>query len=135
MSIDAIPATAVEDKAMLALQDKLDRLLAKAKPTKRELTQQYFRDLYPKLEAHLASGKLLKDILAAFNELVQAKVCARTFNEMLEQERARRDAAGNPVCCVTCGHRLNPAQQNEAAPSDISGSLSDSADLPSTHSE
>lgn len=135
MSIDAIPATGVEDKAMLALQDKLDRLLAKAKPTKRELTQQYFRDLYPKLEAHLASGKLLKDILAAFNELVQAKVCARTFNEMLEQERARRNAAGNPVCCVTCGHRLNPAQQYEAAPSDISGSLSDSADLPSTHSD
>ena len=37
-----------------------------------------------------ASGKLLKDILAAFNELAQAKVCARTFNDMLEQERARR---------------------------------------------
>lgn len=135
MSLHVIHAPPLDDKVTLALQDKLDRLLAKAKPTKRELTQQYFRDLYPKLETYLASGRLLKDVLAAFNELVQAKVCARTFNEMLEQERARRDAAGNPVCCVTCGNRLNPAQQNEAAPSDISGSLSDAADLPSTHSE
>ena len=116
MSADVIPTTAVEDKATLALQDKLDRLLAKAKPSKRELTQQYFRDLYPKLEAHLASGKLLKDILAAFNELVQAKVCARTFNEMLEQERARRDEAGNPICCVACGQPVNSAQQNHAPP-------------------
>ena len=112
MSADVIPTTAVEDKATLALQDKLDRLLAKAKPSKRELTQQYFRDLYPKLEAHLASGKLLKDILAAFNELVQAKVCARTFNEMLEQERARRDEAGNPICCVACGQPVKSVPQN-----------------------
>lgn len=135
MSSDAIPATAVEDKAMLALHDKLDRLLAKAKPTKRELTQQYFRDLYPKLETHLASGKLLKDILAAFNELVQAKVCARKFNEMLEQERARRDAAGEPVCCVACGHRLNSAQPDDAAHPKVSGSMSESADFPPTYSE
>ncbi len=124
-----------ETKSMQMLHEKLDRLLAKAKPTKRELTQQYFRDLYPKLEAHLASGKLLKDILAAFNELVQAKVCARTFNEMLEQERARRDATGKPVCCVSCGHRLNSAQQGSAARSHVSGSLSRSTDILATHSE
>lgn len=135
MSPDVNPAAAVEDKATLALQDKLDRLLAKAKPTKRELTQQYFRDLYPKLEVHLASGKLLKDILAAFNELVQAKVCARTFNEMFEQERARRDAAGNPVCCVACGHRLNSAQRSDAPRPQVSDSLSESADIPPTYSE
>ena len=133
MSADVIPTTAVEDKATLALQDKLDRLLAKAKPSKRELTQQYFRDLYPKLEAHLASGKLLKDILAAFNELVQAKVCARTFNEMLEQERGRRDDAGNPVCCVACGHRLKSS--HDASRSHVSDSLSESADFPPTYSE
>lgn len=120
---------------MLALQDKLDRLLAKAKPTKRELTQQYFRDLYPKLEAHRASGKPLKDILAAFNELVQAKVCARTFNEMLEQERARRDDAGNPVCCVACGHRLQLSQQNNTPRPQLSDSLNESADLPPTDLE
>lgn len=134
MSHDAIHASAVEDKAIQVLQDRLDRLLAKAKPTKRELTQQYFRDLYPKLEAHLASGKLLKDILAAFNELVQAKVCARTFNEMLEQERARRDEAGNPICCIACGHRLNTAQQN-APGRQVSGSLSDAAEFTPTYSE
>ena len=135
MNRENIRTVTTADKALPALQDRFDRLLAKAKPSKRELTQHYFRDLYPKLEAHLASGKLQKDILAAFNELVQAKVCARTFNEMLEQERVRRDAAGNPMCCVTCGHRLNPAQQNEAAPPDINGSLSNSTDFPSTHSE
>ncbi len=135
MSPDVIPAPAVEDKAALALQDKLDRLLAKAKPTKRELTQQYFRDLYPKLEALLASGKLLKDLLAAFNELVQAKVCARTFNEMLEQERARRDAAGNPICCVACGQRLKSARQSDASRPLVSDSLSESADFPPICSE
>lgn len=124
-----------EDKAMLALQDKLDRLLAKAKPSKRELTQQYFRDLYPKLETHLSSGKLLKDILAAFNEVAQAKVCARTFNEMLEQERARRDEAGNPICCTSCGHLLNSAQQNDAARPSVNGSMSDPADIQPTVSE
>ncbi len=124
-----------EDKAMLALRDRLDRLLAKAKPSKRELTQQYFRDLYPKLEAHLASGKLLKDILAAFNELAQAKVCARTFNEMLEQERARRDEAGNPICCVSCGQPLHSAHQSDAARPHANGARSESADLLPTYSE
>jgi hypothetical protein len=135
MSPDVIHVTAIEDKAMLALQDKLDRLLAKAKPSKRELTQQYFRDLYPKLEAHLASGKLLKDVLGAFNELVQAKVCARTFNEMLEQERARRDEAGNPIGCVACGQPLKSAQQTKATRPQLSGSLIESADFPPTYSE
>ena len=48
MSSDSIHASAVEDKAILVLQDRLDRLLAKAKPTKREITLQHFRDLYPK---------------------------------------------------------------------------------------
>jgi len=132
MSPEVAPATAVEDKATLALQDKLDRLLAKAKPTKRELTQQYFRDLYPKLEAHLVSGRLLKDVLAAFNELAQSKVCARTFNEMLEQERGRRDEAGNSICCVTCGHPVKSRGQGHA-PHQVSGSSSESADaMPSS---
>ncbi|MEC3887141.1 hypothetical protein [Xanthomonas campestris] len=129
MNADVISATAVEDKAMLALQEKLDRLLAKAKPAKRELTQQYFRDLYPRLEVHLASGKLLKDVLAAFNELTQAKVCARTFNEMLDQERARRDDAGNPVCCAACGQPLKAFRPK------VSDSLSESADFPLTDTE
>ena len=122
MSVNLSPVIAAEDKAMLTLQDKLDRLLAKAKPKKRDITQQHFRDLYPKLEAHLASGKLLKDVLSAFNGLVQAKVCTRTFNEMLAQERARRDDAGNSVCCFACGHPLHRAQADRT-----------SAVLPPTH--
>ena len=89
-----------------ALLDKLDRLLAKAKPSKRELIQQCFRDLYPRLEAHLANGSPLKEVLAAFNQLAQAKVCARTLNDMLAQERASRDRDGNPICCDACGNRL-----------------------------
>ena len=79
--------TRTENSASRALSDKLDRLLAKAKPSKRELIQQRFRDLYPRLEVHLSKGVPLKDVLAAFNELTHAKVCARTFNDMLEQER------------------------------------------------
>lgn len=111
-------AIAVEDKTTLALQEKLDRLLAKAKPTKRELTLQQFRDLYPRLEVHLAAGKLLKDVLAAFNELVQAKVCTRTFKEMLDQERARHHEGGSPVCCNACGQPLRPRSTGSKASTD-----------------
>ena len=100
--------TRTENSASRALSDKLDRLLAKAKPSKRELIQQYFRNLYPRLEAHLSKGVPLKDVLAAFNELAQAKVCARTFNDMLAQERADRDRGGNPIRCLACGNPLAP---------------------------
>lgn len=128
-----VQETHVEKAGLQALHDKLDRLLAKAKPTKRELTLQHFRDLYPRLESHLASGKLLKDVLAAFNEATQAKVCARTFKDMLDQERARRDDAGNSVCCVACGRPLAAAQPTRVAEPD--GSLTEPTDLSSTDSE
>lgn len=108
--------TRAENSANQALFDKLDRLLAKAKPSKRELIQKCFRDLYPRLEAHLANGIPLKEVLAAFNQLAQAKVCARTFNDMLEQERALRDRNGNPVCCATCGSLLVPRAATEPTP-------------------
>ncbi|CAN4280804.1 hypothetical protein LJR125_003712 [Pseudoxanthomonas sp. LjRoot125] len=104
-----------DTKVLQALHEKLDRLMAKAKPTKREMTLQQFRDLYPRLESYLASGKLLKDVLVAFNELTQAKVCARKFNDMLDHERARRDAAGNPICCTACGQPLKAPQKVQAA--------------------
>jgi hypothetical protein len=125
----------VDTAGVQALHDKLDRLLAKAKPNKRELTLQVFRDLYPKLEAHLASGKLLKDVVAAFNELAQAKVCARTFNDMLDQERARRDDAGNPVCCVACGAPLKLVQEDQSPHPQVSGSSNETTDLPPTDCE
>jgi hypothetical protein len=96
------------NKNGLALQEKLDRLMAKTKPNKRELTLQCFRELYPKLEEYLAQGKLLKDVLAAFNELAQAKVCTRTFSDMLKEERVRRNDNGNPVCCPACNQPLPP---------------------------
>lgn len=91
-----------ENQAALALQEKLDRLLAQAKPSKRDVIQQQFRDVYPTLETHLAN-KPLKEVLSAFNTLIKAKVCIRTFNEMLFKERARRDEDGNPICCDACG--------------------------------
>ncbi|WP_298853511.1 hypothetical protein [uncultured Aquimonas sp.] len=135
MSLEVSYPTAAEDRTTSALHDKLDRLLAKAKPTKREFIQKRFRDLYPKLEAHLTSGKLLKEVLSAFNELAQAKVCARKFNEMLEQERARRDEAGNPICCFSCGQPLHSAHQSDAARPHANGARSESADLLPTYSE
>lgn len=135
MSLEVSYPTAAEDRTTSALHDKLDRLLAKAKPTKREFIQKRFRDLYPKLEAHLTSGKLLKEVLSAFNELAQTKVCARKFNEMLDEERARRDASGKPVCCLACGQRLNQTQPNGVALSQACGSPSEPAVFPSTSSE
>lgn len=98
----------ITDKSALALQERLERLMAKSKPSKRELIQQCFRDLYPKLEVYLSQGKSHRDLLAAFNELAQAKVCSRTFNDMLKAERDRRDAEGNPASCVSCGQLVNP---------------------------
>ena len=81
--------------------------MAKNKPSKREQVRQVFRDVYPKLETYLARGSALKDVLAAFNEATQAKVCARTFNDMFEEERALRDRDGDPVRCKLCGHALH----------------------------
>ena len=112
MSANVIPPTAVEDKAMLSLQDKLDRLLAKAKPSKRDLTQQNFRNLYPKLEEHITLGRPLKEVLAAFNTLTQSNVCLRTFKEMLAGERDRRNDSGDPACCPTCSQPLTHTHED-----------------------
>ena len=98
--------TRTENGPARVLCDKLDRLLAKAKPSKRELIQQCFRDLYPRLEAHLTNGVPMKEVLAAFNQLAHAKVCARTFNDMLRQERACRDQNGEAIRCSTCDRPL-----------------------------
>lgn len=117
--------TASSDKLALALQDKLDRLLAKNKPSKRERTQNQFRDLYPRLESHLAQRKPLKDVLAAFNELTQSKVCVRTFNEMLDQERSRRNQHGDLIACTACGQPLTlalPERSSAAASLNTPGS-------------
>ena len=102
------PKTRPENRNMQVLHDKLDRLMAKTKPTKRELILHCFRDLYPKLESYIAQGKPLKEVLAAFNELAQAKVCMRTFGDMLKDERSRRNQDGNTVCCDACGRPLSP---------------------------
>ena len=107
--------TRAETANTQALFDKLDRLIAKNKPSKRDQIRHVFRDLYPRLEAHVAMGKPLKDVLAAFNELTQAKVCTRTFNEMFDEERARRDQQGNPVCCDACGHPLQRPATDQAS--------------------
>ncbi|RDZ27453.1 hypothetical protein [Lysobacter silvisoli] len=104
--------TRLETEGVQALYDKLDRLMAKAKPTKREQMQQRFRELYPRLESYLMSGRLVRDVLTAFNDLAQANVCARTFNDMLDQERARRDENGNLICCDTCGQALKPTRKS-----------------------
>jgi hypothetical protein len=94
------------DKAVLDLQVKFDRLLAKTKPSKREQIQGKFRDLYPNLEAHLVQGKTLKEVLAAFNGAIQSSVCMRTFKEMLAAERSRYDQEGKYACCHYCGQSL-----------------------------
>ena len=101
-----MPTTAGEEKAMLALQEKLDRMMAKGKPTKREEALKSFRYVYPRLESYFASGKPMKEVLTAFNEVTQSKMCARTFKELLDQERMRRDQDGNSICCESCGHVL-----------------------------
>lgn len=116
--------THADSKGLQSLHEKMDRLMAKNKPSKREQVRQVFRNLYPKLQAYLAQGNALKDVLAAFNEVTQAKVCARTFNDMLEEERALRDRNGDPVCCSLCGHALHPAIPKDASPRDAHRSLS-----------
>jgi len=106
MTINTESHISAADKATLDLQEKLDRLLAKAKPRKREQVLKNFRDLFPKLEEHICQGKPLKEVLAAFNTLTQSNCCLRTFNDMLAKERNRRDMAGDPACCHACGQPL-----------------------------
>jgi|APLak6261704052_1056271.scaffolds.fasta_scaffold00793_3 hypothetical protein len=105
---------AAPDKAMLALEEKLERLLAKAKPSKRELTQKTFRGLFPKLQAYIDTGMPLKDVRTAFNSLVESNVCARTFNEWLSKEREFRQSS-DANCCYACGQPLN-FPNDEASP-------------------
>lgn len=107
-----------EGKAAFALHEKFDRAMAKAKPTKREEALKSFRNLYPSLELHIAAGKPLKDILAAFNDVTQNKMCARTFKDLLDQERAQRNRAGDRICCHSCGQplKLMKIEAKEVAP-------------------
>ena len=121
--------THADSKGLQALHEKMDRLMAKNKPSKREQVRQVFRDLYPKLETYVAQGNALKDVLATFNEVTQAKVCARTFNDMFEEERALRDRNDDPVRCNFCGHALHPAGPEDASPPDARHSLSSTPNL------
>lgn len=105
----------VENKGLQSLLEKLDRLMAKTQPGKRDRIRQIFRDLYPTMEAYRTQGKSLKDLLTAFNELAQGKVCARTFNDLFEEERALRDRNGDPVCCNVCGNALHQPRSNETS--------------------
>lgn len=98
-----------DGKAAFALHEKLDRAMAKSKPSKREEAVKSFRSLYPRLEMYLGLGKPMKEVLAAFNEVTHNKVCARTFRDLLDQERSRRDRDGNPICCLACHQPLNHA--------------------------
>ena len=107
--------THVASKGLQSLHEKMDRLMAKNKPSKREQDRQVFRDMYPKLEFYLAQERPLKDVLAAFNELAKSKVCARTFNDMFEEERALRDRNGDPVRCNLCGHALHSGGSEAAS--------------------
>lgn len=127
MIVDDHVAPAAQEKYAHALNEKFDRLLARAKPTKREVTLHAFRHLFPRLEAHLSDGRLLKDVLAAFNELSKVKVCARTFNEMLEEERTRRVKEGDVACCRECGHPLRGLNSIKRQPTQGEAIASDDA--------
>jgi len=113
MTINTESHISATDKATLDLQEKLDRLLAKAKLSKREQVQKNFRGLFPKLEEHIWQGKPLKEVLAAFNTLTQSNACLRTFNDMLAKERERRSKADDPVRCHACGKPLEVRAADE----------------------
>ncbi|MHB1056938.1 MAG: hypothetical protein ACYC0F_03515 [Rhodanobacter sp.] len=94
------------EKAALDLQEKLNRLLAKTKPSKREQVMKNFRNLFPRLQEHICQGKPVKEVLAAFNALNQSNFCLRTFNDLLNKERERRRKDGASVRCHACGQPL-----------------------------
>lgn len=104
-----------EGKAAFALHEKFDRAMAKAKPTKREEALKSFRNLYPRLEMYLAEGKPMKEVLAAFNEVTNGKVCARTFKELLKQQRANQASSGSHIASCTCG-QPHSATETQRAP-------------------
>ncbi len=115
MNNASVTSTSPGPRASTANIEKLDRFLSKAKPSRRDLVLTQFRELYPRLEEHLKSGRAMKDLLSAFNDVAQAKVCSRTFKEMLASERDRRLKAGDLVHCSACGQPIGQSQQAQAA--------------------
>ncbi|MFT3755277.1 MAG: hypothetical protein QM769_04925 [Pseudoxanthomonas sp.] len=105
------------DKTLSPLQQKLQRRLSNLKPAKSEAQRHQFREAFVVLEAFIAQGKSLKDVLAVFNEEAGANVCSRTFKEWLEAERKSRAEIGDVACCPTCGMPLTldaPINTNDA---------------------
>lgn len=123
VELTAATTSALSDKAALSLEQKFNRLLCKSRPSKRQVIQKTCEDLYPTLEQHLAQGRPLKQVLAAFNELAGANVCVRTFNAMLAKERARRGAYVGLNICHACGQPLGRTNPESLLPnSSTSGS-------------
>ena len=94
------------DKRGNALLDKFDRALSRRVSSKREQTEAAFQELFPRLRAHRAQGRTMKELLIAFNSVAQSSVCAKTFKAMFEAEASRRGDAGLFSHCSACGHPL-----------------------------
>ena len=135
MNVNNVSHLSANEKTALDLQDKLDRLLAKAKPGKREQVQRSFRNLYQRFEEHLALGKPLKEVVAAFNVLTQSNVCLRTFNDMLTKERERRTRDDDPVCCQACRQPLKPFASDDSTLARLNTSESSTLPLISVEQE
>jgi len=98
------PSTA--DRRGNELLAKFDRALSRRVSSKREQTEAAFQEIFPRLRAHRAQGRTMKELLVAFNSVAQSSVCAKTFKAMFEAEASRRRDAGLFSHCSACGHPL-----------------------------
>ena len=69
----------IGDKRGIALLEKFDRALSKRVSTKREQTEAAFKELFPRLLAYRLHGRTMKELLVAFNTVIQGNVCNKTF--------------------------------------------------------
>lgn len=88
--------TSDANKGKHDLRTKFDRLVKKRKPNKRALILKIFRELHPRIEEYITEGMTVAEAREVFNEIARSNVCARTFANMLGDERDRL-AKGNRV--------------------------------------
>ncbi|MBN6104908.1 hypothetical protein JR064_22345 [Xanthomonas sp. CFBP 8703] len=111
--INIVNAKAKDDR-LLKLERKFDAAIAAKAPS----VERIFAQAYELIERGISSGLLQKEIIELVNSTCGLKLHAASFRDLLQKERAAREAGGRPATCPTCGHVLAPKHtkpRNDAA--------------------
>ena len=84
----------------------LEQALQNASATRKHKRDADFAEAYPTIEQYLARKVPQKTVLEQFNAIYGHTFHPPRFRKMLEDERARRQRAGDTVSCGSCGREL-----------------------------